>query len=482
MQYRTGTVAVANDSATVIGTNTAWTAGVAIGGMFLVEGDTVAYTVAQVVSDTEIRLSAAYQGAAAAGRHYWITTSFSPNRSYPVPEVGDVDSVLVVARAIQMIDADIPAGGAGARRLDDLLDVSASGVSTGQVLARLADGTFGFVDGGTGSLDGANLGAGGANLFAQKSGSTLQFRQLKAVGATVNQGTNDVTISVPAPGEINTGANLGTVGSVGLYKDKSGTALRFKALKPGSGVTVVEQGDDVVISATGGGAAGGEANTASNVGVGNVQVFRAKSGADLQFRSIQVDPARFAVALSADGLSYSIGLQPVSINDLGAAAASAAQVGQVLRKDSDSVWRGYTIPAAGIASVQADPAPRLGADLNANGKRILGLPGQVSGMIEAPRAKAYVISPRLAAPVSIVSIVAETRAGTVGFQVLANGTVAGAGSDGLGGLQGTASTTQVSVPLATALALAAGGRLELRLSSPSADAADVAFAIDYRSA
>ena len=64
-----------------------------------------------------------------------------------------------------------------------------------------------------------------------------------------------------------------------------------------------------------GGAGGGEANTASNVGVGNVQLFRAKSGADLQFRSLQFDPARFSATLSGDGLSYTLGVQPVTIND-----------------------------------------------------------------------------------------------------------------------------------------------------------------------
>lgn len=58
-------------------------------------------------------------------------------------------------------------------------------------------------------------------------------------------------------GESNTGANQGT--GAGVFKDKSGTQLRFKSLKAGSNVTITPTEDELVLAASGGG--GGSATT-----------------------------------------------------------------------------------------------------------------------------------------------------------------------------------------------------------------------------
>jgi hypothetical protein len=49
-------------------------------------------------------------------------------------------------------------------------------------------------------------------------------------------------------GEANTGANLGTGASV--FKNKTGVTLNFRRLQQGSGVTIVENSNDITISAT----------------------------------------------------------------------------------------------------------------------------------------------------------------------------------------------------------------------------------------
>lgn len=80
-------------------------------------------------------------------------------------------------------------------------------------------------------------------------------------------------------GESNTGTNTGSGSKV--YKQKSGVTFEFRTLTGGSNVTVTENSNDIEISAN----VAGESNTASNVG-GGEQIFKQKSGVDLQFRTL----------------------------------------------------------------------------------------------------------------------------------------------------------------------------------------------------
>jgi hypothetical protein len=483
MQYRAGTVSVTSNSSTVRGDGTAWTAAVEPGAMLVLSGERASYTVASVPSDTEVVLSAPYQGVTRAGASYWITTSFTPLRGYPVPEPGDVDAVLVIARAIQEIDADIPSTGGGVRLLDDLQDVAVSGASNGQVLTRFADGSWGPGAAGGGSVDGANVGTGGATVFKQRNGSTLEFRRLKANGSvSIAENPDDVTITVPAPGEANTASNAGSGTSVGVFARKSGANLEFRGIRPGVGITVTQDANDVVVSATGAGTPGGEANTASNVGTGAVQLFRQKSGADLQFRTLSLEAARFATTLSADGTSYSVTFRPPALSDLAGVLSADATPGQYLRRSDDGTWRGSDVPPAGLAALVQDPAPRLGNDLETNGRRILGLPGVVPGLVGSPEAKDYVLVLGTPADVAVTSVRTRTASGTVAFQVRAGGVVVGSDAQGAGGLAGTASATPGEAVVSQVIPTPAGSELSLTLSNPSADCADLAFAIYYRTA
>lgn len=102
-QYQTGTVSANTGNATVVGTDTLWTANVANGDLFVVVGGTVVYEVANVVSNTEISLSAPWATANISGQNYAITRDFTPN-GIPYITKGDVETALILKRAFMLLD------------------------------------------------------------------------------------------------------------------------------------------------------------------------------------------------------------------------------------------------------------------------------------------------------------------------------------------------------------------------------------------
>lgn len=84
----------------------------------------------------------------------------------------------------------------------------------------------------------------------------------------------------PASGEINTASNVGAGEEV--FKQKAGVDLEFKTLVAGTNITLTPSANEILIDAAGG---SGEANTASNLGGGS-DVFKQKTGVDLEFRSL----------------------------------------------------------------------------------------------------------------------------------------------------------------------------------------------------
>lgn len=127
----------------------------------------------------------------------------------------------------------------------------------------------------------ANIG-GGQGIYDSKVGAELRLRSLVAGSGIALTGSagNPITISsTVTPGETNTGVNLGTAN--GVYASKTGSALNFKSLRAGTGVTMDVSSTEITINSTG----AGEVNTASNLGGGN-GVFGTKVGTDLRFKSL----------------------------------------------------------------------------------------------------------------------------------------------------------------------------------------------------
>jgi hypothetical protein len=123
-----------------------------------------------------------------------------------------------------------------------------------------------------------------ADVFKALTSGALQFRALKqGSNITLTENANDVTIAASGSvGETNTSSVVGT-GLGKIFKQKSGVDFEFKSIAAGTNITVVNGTDDVTISASG---SVGESNTASNVGTGDGNVFKQKTGVDLELKTI----------------------------------------------------------------------------------------------------------------------------------------------------------------------------------------------------
>ena len=133
-------------------------------------------------------------------------------------------------------------------------------------------------------------------------------------------------------GTIDSALNVG--GQAEVFKDVAGTALRFRTIKAGTGVTVTQNPDDITL------ATAGEANTASNVGV-DAQVFKAKTGVDLAFRTLKAG-SNMTVTQNANDitLSSSGGGGSVAPTVTVTVAASTAAVNLTTEGTLDFLWLG----------------------------------------------------------------------------------------------------------------------------------------------
>lgn len=168
-------------------------------------------------------------------------------------------------------------------------------------------------------------GAGKGAFFAKDiGGGNIEGFYVDESGAAT-QITEGGALKLPTSGgEANTASNVGASG-VGLFKIKSGVNLQFKKLVAGANVTVTDDGDTVTVAASGGGGGGGgEANTASNLGSGAGQVFKAKSGVDLQFRNIK---AGTNVTVTEDGTDITIAASGGGSGEANTASNSSSGTG-----------------------------------------------------------------------------------------------------------------------------------------------------------
>jgi hypothetical protein len=96
------------------------------------------------------------------------------------------------------------------------------------------------------AITASNLGT-GEDVFAQKTGTTLELKSIKAgTNITLSSDANEITISSTDTGEVNTASNVGT--GAGVFSQKTGVDLEFKSLVAGSGITITPSSTELSIS------------------------------------------------------------------------------------------------------------------------------------------------------------------------------------------------------------------------------------------
>jgi hypothetical protein len=109
MQYRVGTVSVENGSDIVNGTGTLWVGNVPVDGLFIVKGDTTPYRVSEVITDTQLRLTATFGGDTATGVEYAITVEITPNLGIPELAQGSIGMVPIYNDFARIMDEQVGA-------------------------------------------------------------------------------------------------------------------------------------------------------------------------------------------------------------------------------------------------------------------------------------------------------------------------------------------------------------------------------------
>jgi hypothetical protein len=166
---------------------------------------------------------------------------------------------------------------------------------------------------------GENVGTNGQGLYIGKNGTALQIRKIDS-GAGISLsvgGGGELIITNSATGETNSGANVGTGAQV--FKDKSGVNLRMRSLVQGSGITITQNADEIVFSATGGGGSG-EVNAGENVGTG-VGFYKGKSGLNLQFYKLLGSTSTGIKVTKLPGLSDDIEISGPGFTNIGSGDA-----------------------------------------------------------------------------------------------------------------------------------------------------------------
>ena len=130
--YETGSVRVTVGSILVKGSNTDFSTYVNPGYLFRLVGEAVYYEVAEIVNATNLRLSGNYSnagygvGSPLYGRSYKITTSYTPNYSFP--EMGPNDSGIsyIFTKGMRDIDNAMYNASCNSIKVASNIDVTAS--------------------------------------------------------------------------------------------------------------------------------------------------------------------------------------------------------------------------------------------------------------------------------------------------------------------------------------------------------------------
>jgi len=104
MIYSHGTVSTTANSITVTGSGSTWNNQVSPGDVIYIDGSSVAYFIAEVVSVTEISLTEEFAGGTLSGVPYVIVSDFSYSYSIPYPRLYDVEKASTMQRSVRRVD------------------------------------------------------------------------------------------------------------------------------------------------------------------------------------------------------------------------------------------------------------------------------------------------------------------------------------------------------------------------------------------
>ena len=139
-QYSTGLVSTTNGSSVITGTSTAWlTSGIDASDFFIAAGDTVAYTIASIDSDTQITLTANYAGSTQSGITY--TAHIERFGALPIFSDNDADTPELMNEVVKFaVNQDSALGTASTKD---------TGTAAGEVPLNSDLGSASLVDTGT---------------------------------------------------------------------------------------------------------------------------------------------------------------------------------------------------------------------------------------------------------------------------------------------------------------------------------------------
>lgn len=481
-QYKEGRVSVAFGSETVTGVDTAWTQEVDPGALFIVRGEQVPYRVAAVIDNTTLRLAAKYGGTTGTGKFYSITRDFTPNYDLPIIYNGDVDAVPLFAEGMIRLDTKLPGGGGGtgtSGKLASLTDVNTTGAQAGDTFTVLPNGSYGFVRPYVFTIAFTDAGGDGGRIIKSYANGVVTYRRIKVSGGTVDENANDLTINLPSPGESNNLVTAGSAQSASLVSAKQGTNLRIKGLRVTAPLTLVPEGEDLVLGSTATGTGQTVTYTLAPIG-GGTSLVASPSGTELRVKTITFD-ANFTVG-QPSGAGITVALNKLPITHITTVLWDQILSGQVLYRNAAGNVVGMNLPSPGISALSQDANPTLSAPLRTNGHRIIGVPVSFGGLIERPKNATYTLC--LSSPTSIRfnSIVAVTTMGRLSFRLDIGSIPENTGNGGTEPLpssllQGSA-TTSISTAFASSeITTDPSQAVLLTLSEISGDIEDFTFSV-----
>lgn len=146
----------------------------------------------------------------------------------------------------------------------------------------------------------------GAGIF--KGNNNLGQKELKSItstdtSVTITETADEINLSVTGlSGETNTASNVG--GQTEIFKQKTGADLEFKTLQATGSTTLTEVGDVIQVGSI------GEANTNSNVGTG-VGVYKQKTGVDSELKTL-IGGTNVTITSTADEITINSSSTPVA--------------------------------------------------------------------------------------------------------------------------------------------------------------------------